>query len=257
MPPRQPPPGTAPREEPQEEQIPRVEDRSRSAKYKKMQNAVEGFYIMLGGAITVMPPQMAGQQVKRVGLSLAKHSEEIAEAWIDLAEENPRVRAIIESVTGFSGWGKVMGEHLKAIGDETPAIQGMRQQRQPQEAPQQSDDIAAAMALADFLSQAAAGQRQQTGNGEPQQPSPEQVRRMMQEQERQQQRPQRQQQQQPVSEPVHPMGQGNPQPVPPGQAPPMGQTRKPVGMPTPADLGVVNPDMPEDFPAGGSQDVRG
>jgi hypothetical protein len=243
---RKPPPGAESEKEPD---IPIMEDRVRTSKFKKMEVSVQGFYIMLGGALSVLPPQVAGEQFKRIGKSFAIHSEDIAEAWIDLAEDDARVRRIIESVTGFSTWGKVVGRHLEAIGDETPAIQGFRQQRVPQQPQQEGpSDLDAAMALAEFMAQAAAQQRQaqEGGNGAPQSgPSEEQVRRAMQEQQRQQQRPTRQQQQQPI-------------PVTQQEAPQVSQ-RRPVGMPSPADLGVVNPDQSEygDMPVPGEADVKG
>jgi hypothetical protein len=258
---RKPPPVKEPPAPESEDREPELEERVRTAKYKKMETSVQGFYIMLGGALSVLPNEVAGSQFKRIGKSFAMHSEEIADAWIDLAEDDARVRRIIESVTGFSTWGKVVGRHLEAIGDETPAVQGLRTSQQPTGPAQQSGDIQAAMALAQWMAEQAAQERTQSNGQEQSGPTPEQVAQMEQAraamQKRQRGRPVRQQQQQPEQQQEHPMGAGRPTPIDQDQAPPMGQTRKPVGMPTPADLGVTIADSPEDFPAGGSQDVRG
>src|ERR1700730_8561949 len=69
-----------------EDEIPEVEKRQRTAKFRKLETAVEGVYIMLGGGLTTLP--MVSSRTKYIGMSLANSSSEIAEAWIDLAEED-------------------------------------------------------------------------------------------------------------------------------------------------------------------------
>jgi hypothetical protein len=144
------------------EEIPDVEKRQRTTKFKKLESAVEGIYIMLGGGLTTLP--MVSNRTKYIGMSLARSSSEIAEAWIDLAEEDKRVLRVLEQFTSFSGWGKVIGVHFMAIGAGVPGIVG-----QPQQPPQgrpmppagANPDLQEAMQLADFLRQAASEVRQQ------------------------------------------------------------------------------------------------
>lgn len=191
---------------------------------------MSGIYILIGGGLSTLPPQVIPVQFKSVGLSLAGSSDEIASAWVDLAEDDPRVRKMLESLTSVSGWGKVIGVHLIAIGAGVPGIAavmpGSSQQQQPQNgAPPM--DVEQMMFLGELLRMAQSEQRapQQSAQTPPPFAPP----------------PEPQQQQQRVRT------QPGPQP----------QARPRAGMPSPAELGVTQSDMPVDFPSAGSENIRG
>lgn len=217
-----------------EVEVPSQEKRVRSPKMKKLESAVEGIYIMLGGGLATLPEQIGGGRTRFVGLSLAGSCSEIAEAWIDLAEDDKRVLKAIESLTSFSGWGKVIGLHLMAIGAGVPGIAAV-QQPQPAAHPMPAagatggdTDLQQMMALADFLRQA---QTEQRAEPVQEQPTAADVQQAV------------QQQQEPVR------GAVRRQPaVRPGRG---------AGIPSAADLGVTNADTPESFPTSGPENVGG
>lgn len=167
--------------EPEEDGIvPDVEKRSRSSKLAKLESAVGGLYIMLGGAMSTVPEQVGGERLKFIGLSVAKSADEIAEAWIDLAEDDRRVLKALESLTSFSGWGKVIGVHLMVVGTAVPGIAAMPSfgggmmgaPVGPQGAPPQqpnggASDAQAAMIVAEIFRQAQSQQRAQAAQAPP------------------------------------------------------------------------------------------
>jgi hypothetical protein len=224
-----------PQEQEKEQEIPDVEKRERTAKFRKLETAVEGIYIMLGGGLTTLP--MVAPRTKMMGMSLASSASEIAEAWIDLAEEDKRVLRVLEQFTSFSGWGKVIGVHFMAIGAGVPGIVGaQQQQRQKQQRPQQaqSSDIEQAMALADFMRQAASEARvNPQGNGAP---TEQEIR---------------------EAAAQAPAQEGVTQQV--RRTTPTGPFRggRGTGMPSPADLGVTIPGESEAFPTSGPESVKG
>lgn len=218
--------------------IPEVEKRSRTSKLKKLEGSVAGLYIMSGGAMSTLPEQVGGARVKLIGLNVAKSADEIAEAWIDLAEDDKRVLKALESLTSFSGWGKVIGVHLMAVGSAVPGLMGAmpqpveQAQGMAQAANQQSNaDLQQAMIVAEMLRQASSQQRAERAGPQFAEQVPPQA---------------PQQQQQPLEDAPRVRRQ---QPVTrPGRN---------AGIPSAADLGVSIADAPVDFPAGGSESVQG
>lgn len=215
------------------EVFPEDEKRARSAKFKKLEEAVSGVYMMAGGALSTLPPQMAGPRVAMIGVSLAGHRDEIADAWVDLAEDDKRVLRMLESLTSFSGWGKVIGVHLLVVGASVPGIAAVmpsgpqRSQQQGPGMPQNGgpEDLQMAMVMAEMFRQAQSQQRA------PEQPNFEQA------------------------PPPPPFPEQQPQ-VRRTQPPPTtGRPR--AGMPSAADMGVSIPDAPADFPTAGPENVRG
>lgn len=206
--------------------------RHRTPKMEKLEGAVAGMYIMTGGALSTLPAQFAPNQIKMVGVSLAKSCDEIAEAWIDLAEDDKRVLKALESLTSFSGWGKIVGVHLMAIGSVAmPGVMGAMPQPTPQQqgTPDEAN-IQNAMIIADMIRQAQSQQR-----AEP-------VFEQQQQQQQQQRQPQRAEQQPP------PVRQAGPVSTRPGRN---------AGIPSAADLGVSIPDAPAEFPTAGADNIRG
>jgi len=224
-----------------EEDIPEVEKRHRTPKLEKLEGAVAGMYIMTGGALSTLPAQFVPVQVKVVGINLARSCDEIAEAWVDLAEDDRRVLKALESLTSFSGWGKIAGVHLMAIGAAVPAVAAAMpspvataQAGARQEAASTSD-IQNAMILAEMFRQSQSQQRAE--------PSP--MEQVFEEAAQQQRQPAPQQQQQQQQQQVRRTG---PVSTRPGRN---------AGIPSAADLGVSIPDTPADFPTAGPENIRG
>ena len=191
--------------------------------------------------MSAFPPAFIPMRVKVIGIGLARSCEPLASAWVDLCEGDKRVLKMWESLTALSGWSKVAGEHFKVIGETTPGIAAAMPQTfgqpQPQAAPTGNgggmDDFQTAMMMAELFRMAQSEQRAPEG-----QPS--------------------------SAQPV----QAQPQ-APPPPPPPVGQEGQPrarsqtgmrpgrgAGIPTPADLGVIIPDQPVDFPSGGSENLN-
>lgn len=202
-----------------EVEIPEVR-RDRTPKMEKLQAAIEGVYIMGGGALTTLPAQVGGARTKQIGRGLATQASEIADAWIDLAEDDKKVLKFLENLTSFSGWGKVVGLHLLVIGGGLPTIAAVMPQPQQQSQQQPpGNNTAQMMEMADLIRQMATEGRQQQeqqAQPPPQQPRPQQP-----------------------------------------QQPARGAVRMRAGMPSPADLGVVQGDVPLDFPTSGPENVGG
>lgn len=216
---------------------PTAPERNRTPKMRKLEESIAGVYIMIGGAFTAFPAAAVPPQMKAIGLSFVQNSEEIAAAWIDLAEDDKRVLKTLESLTSFSGWGKVIGVHFMAIGGiAVPGIAAaIPQPQQPQQQENGNgmpnmDDI---RILGDLLRMANTEQHaeRQAAPPPPQYAPPP---------------PPQQQQQQP------PPVQRVPQPQ---EAPAMPRPR--AGMPSPADLGVTNPGETVDWGLGGAENIRG
>jgi len=217
--------------------VPEVEKRHRTPKLEKLEGAVAGMYIMTGGALSTLPAQFVPVQVKVVGINLARSCDEIAEAWVDLAEDDRRVLKALESLTSFSGWGKIAGVHLMAIGTAVPAVAAAMPSpvaTAPAGARQEAastSDIQNAMILAEMFRQSQSQQRAE--------PSP--MEQLFDEAQQQQAPAQRQQQQQPVR-------RTGPVSTRPGRN---------AGIPSAADLGVSIADAPADFPTAGPENIRG
>jgi len=212
------------------EEVPEIDKRPRTPKYQKLESAVAGLYIMTGGALSTLPDQIGGARLKLVGLSLAQSSDEIAEAWLDLAEDDRRVLKALESLTSFSGWGKVIGVHLIAVGTSVPGMAPIMQAQraQPQPDGNGASDAQMAMVMAEMFRQA---QSQQRAEREPP----------------------------PGHTQPPPQTAASPQPEQrrPAGGPPVTRPGRNAGIPSAADLGVSVADVPESFPTAGSENIRG
>jgi hypothetical protein len=244
-PPRKPPPvEEAVREQDNLDSIaiPETEKRNRTPKLQKLESAVAGLYIMTGGALSTLPEQVGGARVKMIGLSVAQSSDEIAEAWIDLAEDDRRVLKALESLTSFSGWGKVIGVHLIAIGSAVPGIAAAMPQSQAQSQQPMGNgapDVQTAMVMAEMFRQAQSQQRQRM---EEEPAVMEDIR--------------QQQQQQPPQQPS-PRPQPRQGPPPQPRQTPVTRPGRNAGIPSAADLGVSIPDASVEFPTAGPENIRG
>lgn len=84
--------------------------RGRVTKSESLEVKVARMYNMLG---TMLSPMGRFYPVMGpLGENLKSLSDEAAEAWIELAEQDKRVKEMLESMTGASLWGNVIGVHF-------------------------------------------------------------------------------------------------------------------------------------------------
>lgn len=91
----------------------------RTPKITGLREKLARFYMMIG---TIMVP--FGRfipQLEPIGANLKQFSDEAADAWMDLAEEDPKVKQYLESLVSASGWGNVIGIHFAIFMTAIPA----------------------------------------------------------------------------------------------------------------------------------------
>lgn len=99
--------------------------RSRTTKADALQQQLARMYMMIG--TMVMPFGRFYPVLGPVGNNLREMSDEAAEAWMDLAAKDSRVKEILESITGASTWGNVIGIHLAIFASALPGGQYIQQ----------------------------------------------------------------------------------------------------------------------------------
>jgi hypothetical protein len=62
---------------------------------------------------------MVGLVRSDIGTSIIHNGEDAADAWVELAAKNPRVRKALEDLTAASVWGAVVAVHVRML---MPAI---------------------------------------------------------------------------------------------------------------------------------------
>lgn len=126
---------------------PSAAPRSRKpTKDETLQVKLSRMYMMLG---TMMQPFGRFYPVLApIGDNLKTFSDDAAQCWVELAEQDKRVREILESMTSASTWGNVVGIHLAIFASAIPGgemMSGMMQD--PRNMPGfEQDPIAAARA---------------------------------------------------------------------------------------------------------------
>lgn len=124
---------------------PRASGRSRTsaASVEALEEKLARMYMMMGTAIR--PFGRFNPVLIPIGDNLKTFSDEAASAWIDLAKEDSRVMDILQSLTGASVWGNVIGLHLAIFASAIPGGQMMAESMIPPN--MQDDPIAAARAM--------------------------------------------------------------------------------------------------------------
>lgn len=92
--------------------------RSRTTKVETLQSQLARMYMMIGTMI--VPFGRFYPVLEPVGTNLRNMSNDAAEAWMDLAAKDKRVLEILESITGASTWGNVIGIHLAIFASALP-----------------------------------------------------------------------------------------------------------------------------------------
>ena len=121
----------------------------RTPKVDTLRTKVARFYMMIGTVL--VPFGRFIPQLDPIGTNLKKFSEEAADAWIDLAEEDPRVKSYLESLTGASTWGNVIGIHFAIFMGAMPqhTVEKVVEQVVPQEAMDDPIQFARSQGLSD------------------------------------------------------------------------------------------------------------
>src|SRR5437588_12534657 len=74
---------------------------------KRLRGDIARFYMMLG---TILRPFSKWYPpVEPIADNLKVFSDEAADAWMELAEKDPKVKKLLESWTSASTWGNVIG----------------------------------------------------------------------------------------------------------------------------------------------------
>lgn len=91
----------------------------RTPKPAALREKIVRFYMMVGTII--VPFSRFIPQLKPIGDNLKLFAEDAADAWVDLAEEDDRVKKFWESFVGASTWGNVIGVHFIIVMGAMPS----------------------------------------------------------------------------------------------------------------------------------------
>lgn len=114
----------------------------RTPKNRQLQVKIERLYMVAGTVI--LPFRRFYPPMESISGGMKEFSQEAAEAWVDLAEDDPRVRKWLESFTSASTWGNVIGIHIAIF---AAAIPGPAANLASGMIPQDQDPIAFARAM--------------------------------------------------------------------------------------------------------------
>jgi hypothetical protein len=84
----------------------------RTAADKKLAASIAGGYQTIGGLLTGIGIRFEDQGISQTGVATINNAEMIAEAWIDVAQKNPKVKAWLEKITEVSAVGVLVSLHL-------------------------------------------------------------------------------------------------------------------------------------------------
>jgi hypothetical protein len=123
-------PKTRASDSPPSDPIPRGGKRTPST--RKLEEQISRFYMIVGTVLT--PFSRWYPPLKPISENLKVFSTEAAEAWVDLAEEDAKIKKYWESLTSASAWGNVIGIHFAIIASSMPIgrmVQGQPTQDDP------------------------------------------------------------------------------------------------------------------------------
>ncbi len=92
--------------------------RGRPTNRDNLKDRLERFYMMVG---TMLEPfGRFYSPLQPIGQNLKQLSTEATDAWMELADQDPKVKAYLESITGASTWGNVIGIHFAIFASAIP-----------------------------------------------------------------------------------------------------------------------------------------
>jgi hypothetical protein len=88
------------------------EPKVRSKRDRDLIAALAQFYGMVGIGLTAAGQGINNPGLAVAGVNVASRGEVTAEAWVDLAENNPAIRKALEGFLAGSAWATVIGGHV-------------------------------------------------------------------------------------------------------------------------------------------------
>jgi hypothetical protein len=87
----------------------------RTAADKKLAASIAGGYQSIGGLIIGIGARFEDQGLVGTGAATINNAEMIAEAWIDVSQKNPKVKAWLEKITEVSALGVLVSLHVATV----------------------------------------------------------------------------------------------------------------------------------------------
>lgn len=91
------------------------EPRPRSPQDRKLAASIAEMYQAAGMIGYGIAQQKQDQGLGQTSANIMENSEAIAEAWMDLADKNPKIKAALKSITEVSAIGAVVGLHVTCV----------------------------------------------------------------------------------------------------------------------------------------------
>lgn len=79
---------------------------------RKLGESVEGLYQVIGASLTGIGLRVNDAGLANAGVATIERAEVISEAWLDLADSNPKVKSALLKLTEVSSVGVLVGLHL-------------------------------------------------------------------------------------------------------------------------------------------------
>lgn len=93
--------------------------RGRPTNRDLLKDRLERFYMMIGTIL--VPFSRFFPPLEPIGDNLKRFSTEATNAWLELADQDPTVKRYLESITGASTWGNVIGIHFAIFASAVPS----------------------------------------------------------------------------------------------------------------------------------------
>lgn len=86
--------------------------RRRTAQDNAAREALVGIYTMGGAALAASAVAREDHPLAAAGMNVIGNAERVADAWMDLADRNPRIRAMLHKLSEGSAIGTLVGLHV-------------------------------------------------------------------------------------------------------------------------------------------------
>ena len=93
-----------------------------------LKDRLERFYLVTGSII--QPFSRFFPAAEPIGINMRKFSAEAADAWMEVADSDPRMKAIAENITNAGVWGNFIGVHILIVASalpNSPLVSAIRQ----------------------------------------------------------------------------------------------------------------------------------
>lgn len=82
---------------------------------QRLHDALTGTYQGIGGVVVTFGFQLEDNGLTGVGTGLINQAETLAEAWVELGNQNPKVKKALQRFTEASAAGTVIALHLSVL----------------------------------------------------------------------------------------------------------------------------------------------